>query len=166
MKEKDKKRGTTSWYIHNWTFLGLAETVLKSMAIMIGIWAFYLSQDSQVLIFPSGNRLIQLIILGILSLGIFFAIFNRWQNKEILSMIFVFFNNAGHWGMLLALMRNTGWFLLTYFALLMMLGDLTKILFLKQTEYTERNISPSLFVYATLFFVVGYGLIDLLSCIN
>ncbi len=163
MKEK---KGFNSWYIHNWTFLGWVETGIKSIAIVIGIWAFYLSRDSQVWILPLGNRLFQLIILGILSLGIFFAIFNRWQNKEIVSMIFVLFNNFGHWGMFVALIRNTGWFLLPYFALLMMLGDLTKILFLKQMRYTERNLSPNLFVYATLIFVIGYGLIDLLSCLN
>jgi len=166
LNPKERKKESNGWYIHNWTFLGWVETGVKSIAIIIGIWAFYLSRDSQVWIIPSGNRLIQLIILGILSLGIFFAIFNRWQNKEIISMIFVFFNNTGHWGIFIALIRNTGWFLLPYFALLMMLGDLTKILFLKQTNYTERNISPSLFVYATLVFVIGYGLIDLLSCLN
>lgn len=48
----------------------------------------------------------------------------------------------------------------------MMLGDLVKILFLKQIGYTERNILPGIFIYATLVFVIGYGLIDLLSCFN
>jgi len=166
LNKKNRKRELKSWHIYNWTFLGWAETGVKSIAITLGMWAFYLSRNSQAWILPSGNRLIQWIILGILSLGIFFAIFNRWQNKEIVSMIFVFFNNFGHWGMFLALIRNTGWFLLPYFALLMMLGDLAKILFLKQMRYTERNLSPNLFVYVTLIFVIGYGLIDLLSCLN
>jgi hypothetical protein len=164
--QKDRKKELNGWYIHNWTLLGWVETVVKSIAIIIGISAFYLSRYSQVWIIPSGSRLIQLIILGILSLGIFLAIFNRWQNKEILSMIFVFFNNAGHWGMFFALIRDKSWFLLPYFALLMMLGDLVKVLFLKQTSYTERNISPGFFVYATLVFITGYGIIDLLSCFN
>jgi hypothetical protein len=63
-------------------------------------------------------------------------------------------------------LREVGWYYLPFFALLMMLGDLVKILFLKQTGYTEKNISPILFIYATLVFVVGYGLIDLFSCLN
>jgi hypothetical protein len=166
LKSKNKKKEFTDWYIHDWTFLGWIETIIKTIAIIIGILAFYLSLDSQEWVIPSGIRLVQLIILGVLSLGIFFAIFNRWQNKEIISMIFVFFNNIGHWGMFLALLRGTGWFYLTFFALLMMLGDLVKILFLKQTGYTERNISPIFFIYGTLVFVVGYGLIDLFSCLN
>ena len=166
MNKKNRKRELKRWHIYNWTFLGWTETGVKSIAIMIGMWAYYLSRNSQVWFLPSGNRLIQWTILGILSLGIFFAIFNRWKNKEIASMIFVLFNNLGHWGMFLALIRNTGWFLLPYFALLMMLGDLIKILFLKQMRYTERYLSTNLFVYATLIFVIGYGLIDLLSCLN
>jgi hypothetical protein len=166
LKSKNEKKEFTGWYIHNWTVLGWIETGIKAIAIIIGVLAFYLSLDSQEWIIPSGIRLVQLIILGLLSLGIFFAIFNRWQNKEIISMIFVFFNNIGHWGMFLSLLKGTGWFYLPFFALLMMLGDLVKILFLKQTSYTERNISPILFIYATLVFVVGYGLIDLFSCLN
>lgn len=165
MKEPEKHQAT-SWYIKDWTLWGWLETGLKSVAIIIGILAFDLSWDSQEWTIPSGIRLIQLIILGILSLGIFLAIFNRWQNKEIISMIFVLFNNMGHWGMFLALIRNTAWFFLPFFALLMMLGDLVKILFLIKFRYTERNISPHIFVYATLFFVFGYGLLDLLSCLN
>jgi len=166
LKVQNETKEFTGWHIHNWTFLGWIETIIKSIAIIIGILAFYLSLDSQEWIIPSDIRLIQLVILGLLSLGIFFAIFNRWQNKEIISIIFVFFNNFGHWGMFLALLRGAGWFYLPFFALLMMLGDLVKILFLKQTGYTERNISPILFIYATLVFVVGYGLIDLLSCLS
>ena len=78
-------------------------------------------------------------------------------------MIFVLFNNSGHWGMFLSLLKNSGWSLLPYFAFFMLLGDLTKIFFLKQTNYTERNLSPNLFIYGTLIFVIGYGLIILLS---
>ncbi|MDD2353359.1 MAG: hypothetical protein PHX56_07390 [Atribacterota bacterium] len=163
---KDKKKSSTDWYIHNWTFLGWVETIIKTIAIIIGILSFYLSFDSQDWVIPSGVQLVQLLVLGLLSLGIFFAIFNRWKNKEIISMFFVILNNIGHWGMFLSLLRDTGWFYLPYFALLMMLGDLVKILFLKQTGYTERNILPSLFIYATLVFVIGYGLIDLFSCLN
>ena len=161
----NQRNRINGWYIHNWSFLGWMETGIKSIPIIIGIIAFYFSWNSQEWIIPSGARLVQLIILGILSSGIFLAIFNRWQNKEIISMIFVVFNNIGHWGMFLSLIRNTGWAYLPFFALLMMLGDLVKILFLKKNNYTERNISPDIFVYATLFFVIGYGLIDLLSCL-
>jgi len=121
LKLKNEKREFDSWYIQNWTFLGWMETIIKTFAIIIGILAFYFSLDTQEWIIPSSIRLLQVIILGILSLGIFFAIFNRWQNQEVISMIFVLFNNIGHWGMFLALLRGIGWFYLPFFALLMML---------------------------------------------
>jgi hypothetical protein len=81
-------------------------------------------------------------------------------------MIFVLFNNLGHWGIFLALLRNTGWIILSIFALFMMLGDLIKIIFLKQQHYTEKNIATSVFVMLTLIFVIGYGLIGLLNWLN
>ena len=115
---------------------------------------------------PSGIQLIQWIVLGVLSMGIFVAIFNRWQNKEIVSMLFIPFNNLGHWGMFLALTRNTGWAILPIYSFLMMLGDLIKIIFLRQQHYTEKNIPPNIFIKLTLIFVLGYGIIGLLNWFN
>ena len=166
MEKADEKNKIPGWHFYQWSFLGWLETGIKAIALLIGMWAFWLSHVSQIWIIPSGIQLIQLIVLGVLSLGIFFAIFNRWQNKEITSMIFVLFNNLGHWGIFLALLRNTGWPILPFFAFLLMLGDLVKIGFLRKQHYTEKNIATSIFVMLTLLFVIGYGLIGLLSYLN
>ncbi len=166
MKKKRENNRPSSWYFYNWTFLGWLETGIKAVALIIGMWAFYLSHVSQIWMIPSRLQLVQWIVLGLLSLGIFIAIYNRWQNKEIVSMIFVLFSNLGHWGMFLALTRNTGWAILPLFALLMMLGDSIKVIFLKQQHYTEKNIHPNIFIKVTLMFVLGYGLIGLLSWFN
>jgi len=48
----------------------------------------------------------------------------------------------------------------------MMLGDSIKVIFLKQQHYTEKNIPPNIFIKVTLMFVLGYGLIGLLSWFN
>ncbi|MGB6607186.1 MAG: hypothetical protein WBF28_05195 [Atribacterota bacterium] len=163
MNKKTDMNNSHTWYFYNWTLLGWLETVIKAIALFIGIRAFRFSLSSSIWSIPSGIHLFQWILLGILTLGIFFAIFNRWQNKEISSMIFVLFNNLGHWGMLIALTKNTGWETLPVFAFLMMLGDLVKITFLKQKNYTEKNIPASVFVWGTLFFAAGYALIGLLT---
>jgi len=163
MKRERDKNKSSGWHFYNWSFLGWLETGIKAVALIIGIRAFWLSRVSQIWLIPSGIQLIQWITLGLLSLGLIAAIFNRWQNKEIVSMIFVFFNNLGHWGMLLALLRNKGWAILPIFAFLMLLGDLIKVIFLRQQRYTEKNIPAHIFVKLTLVFVVGYGLIGLLS---
>jgi len=163
MKEEKEKNISSGWHLYNWTFLGWLETGIKAVALIIAMWAFWSSRVSQVWMIPSGIPLVQWIVLGVLSLGLSAAIFNRWQNKEIVSMIFVLFNNLGHWGMLLALLRNTGWAILPIFTFLMLLGDLMKVIFLRQQRYTEKNIPTHIFVKLTLIFVVGYGLIGLLS---
>ena len=166
MKKKRENNKHSSWYFYNWTFLGWLETGIKAVALIIGMWAFCLSRVSQIWMIPSGIQLIQWIVLSVLSLGIFVAIYNRWQNKEIVSMIFILFNNLGHWGMFLALTRNTGWAILPIFSFLMMLGDLIKIIFLRQQHYTEKNIPPNIFIKLTLIFVLGYGIIGLLNWFN
>jgi hypothetical protein len=166
MKKKRENNKPSSWYFYNWTFLGWLETGIKAVALIIGMWVFYLSRVSQIWMIPSRLQLVQWIVLGVLSLGIFAAIYNRWQNKEIVSMIFVLFNNLGHWGMFLALTRNTGWEILPIFAFLMMLGDSIKVIFLKQQHYTEKNISPNIFIKLTLIFVLSYSFIGLLSWFN
>ena len=166
MKEKIGKNEHYDWHFYNWTFLGWLETGLKTIAIIFGIRAFQLSYVSQIWMIPSGIHLVQWGSLGVLSLGIFAAIYNRWQNKEIISMIFVLFNNLGHWGMFLALTRNTGWAILPIYASLMMTGDIIKVVFLRQHHYTENNISPNIFIKLTLIFAIGYGLIGSLSWFN
>ena len=163
MKEKKEINNPSGWHFYNWTFLGWIETGFKFVAIILGIWTFCSSRFSQIWIIPSGTHMVQWIFLGVLSLGIFAAIYNRWQNREIVSMIFVLFNNLGHWGMFLALLRNSGWSILPIYAFFMMLGDLTKVIFLKQQHYSEKNISPSIFIKLTLIFAIGYGLIGFLN---
>ena len=166
MEKADGKNKTTGWTFYQWTNLGWIETGIKAIALFIGLWTFWQSRTSHIWMIPSGIRLIQWIVLWILSLGIFLAIFNRWHNKEITSMIFILFNNLGHWGMFLALLRNTGWSILPIFAFLMMSGDSVKVLFLRKQHYTEKNISTQIFIIFTLIFVIGYGLIGLLSYID
>ena len=166
MKVRREKNKFSSWHFYNWTFLGWLETGVKVVALIIGIQTFYLSCVLQIWMIPSGIQLIQWIFLGILSLGILAAIYNRLQNKEIISMIFVLFNNLGHWGMFLALTRNAGWAILPIFSFLMMMGDLIKVIFLKQQHYTEKNIPSNIFIKLTIIFAVGYGIIGLLSWFN
>jgi len=45
---------------------------------------------------PNGVRLVQWIVLAILSLGLVAAIFDRLAGREIVAMAFVLLNNLGH----------------------------------------------------------------------
>jgi len=46
------------------------------------------------------------------------------------------------------------------------MGNLIKIIFLRQQHYTEKNIPPNIFIKLTLIFVLGYGIIGLLNWFN
>ena len=162
METKKTTKNFSGWTFYNWTFWGWLETGLKSVALLLGLWVMGANGFSGPWVLPAGLRLWQWSILGILSLGLFMAIINRWQNKEVFSMIFVIFNNIGHWGMFLALWQGVGWTILPYFTLFMLLGDVTKIYFLRRYHYSERNVSPRIFIILTLVFVAGYAFILLL----
>jgi hypothetical protein len=74
---------------------------------------------------PRGVRLAQFVIQAILSLGLVAAIFDRLIERELVAMVFVAFNNLGHWGVVAALASEPGpGSLLIAFCTLMLIGDL------------------------------------------
>lgn len=148
-----------NWHVQNWHLLGWIETVVKTGAIIIGIYAFLQAIKSDIFLSWSELPKIQLIILILLSLGILLAIYDRYQKKDIVSMIFVLFNNWGHWGLVYAIFKGVNLIYLFYFALFMLIGDLVKIVFLKKYNYSERDLAPKKFIYLTSIYIIGYLLI-------
>ena len=78
--------------------------------------------------------LVAMIVLGLLALGLVAAIADRYADREIVGMVFILGMNVGHIAMLIALARDAdaGGFLVA-FALLMLAGDLVKLVFLATT---------------------------------
>jgi hypothetical protein len=153
----------SSWHIASWPLLAWAETIIKLVALVVGITAG-LNAFSADLSFPSGLHLAQFIILTILALGLVAAIYDRFTDREIVAMVFVVLNNLGHWGMVLGLTVNSERLLL--FATLMLLGDLVKLVFIRVHHFTVRDYSPRVLYGLTLFYVAGYALIILLAGIG
>lgn len=149
------------WHVAEWSPLAWLETGIKAIALALGIAAGVRALSGGGLMLPGGLRLAQLIVQGLLSLGLIAAIFDRLVEREIVAMIFVIVNNLGHWGMLLALASEVGpGRLLFGFAGLMLLGDLVKLGFLMgHPEFTVRDTPRSALYGLTLFYVVGYVLI-------
>jgi hypothetical protein len=153
-----------SWHITKWPPLAWLETGLKLIALGIGVGTAVSALPNANFAFPTGLGLVQFIILILLSLGLFAAIFDRLADREIIAMGFVILNNLGHWGMVLALaaatdLGNTVWL----FAVLMLLGDLVKIWFIKTTNFTVRDYPQRTLYILTGVYVVGYALILLLE---
>ena len=122
---------TKSWHVAKWPPLAWLETLIKLVALGIGMGTAVSALANANFALPNGLRLGQFILLIILSLGLVAAIFDRLADREIIAMVFVILNNLGHWGMVLAQsaatdLGNAIWL----FAGLMVLGDLVKIWFI------------------------------------
>jgi hypothetical protein len=154
------------WHLGKWPLLAWLETVIKLVAIVIGIIALVGAVSRGTFGLPSGVRLAQFIILAILSLGLVAAIFDRIRDREIVAMVFVLLNNLGHWGMTLSLAAQPGaGALLVAFAGLMLVGDIVKLVFIRVHDFSVREFPRSVLYGLTLFYVVGYVLILVLELV-
>jgi len=154
------------WYVAKMSRLEWLETVFKLSAIACGLSAFTMSFAPAALALPTGPRLAQVIILGIISLGLLGAIMERLDQREIGAMVFVLLNNLGHWGMLLAVLSNPGSSVLIIpFSALMLAGDGTKLAFFASTDFTVRNAPKASLLTVIAFFAAGYAAILILELI-
>jgi hypothetical protein len=152
--------------VADWPPLAWLETVIKLAAIVVGVVALVQALSGGALGLPGGARLAQLIILAVLSLGLVAAIFDRWRGREIVAMIFVLLNNAGHWGMVIALASKPGpGALLLAFAGLMLVGDLVKLLFFKVHDFSVAGTPKSVLYGLTSVYAIGYLVMLLLELV-
>lgn len=154
-----------SWHFGHWPPLAWLETIIKLIAIVLGISALLRAFGADGINLPSGLELIQLVILLLLSVGLLFAIFDRIADRDIISMIFVVLNNLGHWGMVLALATAVG-APLALFAGLMLLGDIIKIIFIRRHSFTVRDYSSSMLYRLTSIYILGYAAILVLEILQ
>lgn len=98
-----------------------------------------------------------MIIQIILSVGLLIAIFDRFKEKELNAMIFILINNLAHWGILYSLFTQINFhFHLLMFFVFMLAGDLVKILFLKTSTFTVRDLPKSVLYGLTILYITGY----------
>ena len=154
---------STRWHVGDWGPLGWLETALKVAGIGVGVAAL-ISATTRSAEGAGGARLAEVIVLAVLCLGLLAAIADRYADREIVGMVFIVGMNAGHIAMLIALARDAdvGGFLVA-FALLMLAGDLVKLVFLATTGFTVRSV-PRAAVYGLVsLYVVGYVLLIILE---
>ncbi|MBN2305166.1 MAG: hypothetical protein JXQ72_11845, partial [Anaerolineae bacterium] len=90
------------WHVHPWPPLAWAETVIKLVAMAVGLTAL-VSVLYGSFVVPGGAALAQFLILIALAVGLVAAIVDRFIEREVIAMFFVIGNNAGHWSMVIAL---------------------------------------------------------------
>ncbi len=155
------------WHVANWSALGWLETGIKLVAFVAAIIALLNALSSGTFSAPSGIHLIQVIVLAILALGLTLGIVDRYNQREIIAMIFILINNLAHWGMVYALLTSPGPDnLLLIFTALMILGDLVKIFWLYVSGYTQGGYPQSVLYGLTSTFVIGYIIVFLLTIVT
>lgn len=152
----------TRWHVKRWSFSAWLETLLKLAAAAIA-FLVWLSPDRYTGSIHGPVRTVALAVLAAMTLGLFFAIFDRWLEKEIVSMVFVVPNLAGH-AIMLALLFSAsragqG---LAPFAGLMLLGDIAKLAFLHRSGFTVRDVPPRVLRRLTALYALGYIVLVLL----
>lgn len=137
MQQTAVKQG---WHIANWGTWGWLETGVKFIGILVGYAAFFASASAQTLTFGGNPELGAVILLALLTLGIFGAMFMRIRQQEIISLVFAVLNFLGHAGMLIALLRTPELTSLGIaFGVLFVIGELVKQRFLVVSGYTEAG---------------------------
>jgi hypothetical protein len=156
--------GLRQWHIAKYPALGWIETIIKAVAIGIGISALVASLGKGAFALPAGSRLLELIMMTVLALGLTAAIFDRIIEREIIAMVFVIFNNAAHWGIVasLAFLQNANPYLFP-FCVLMAIGDMVKTIFLKAHSFQVRNVPQFILFGLTSIYIVSYIVILILE---
>ena len=155
-------QSSTQWHVKRWPFSAWVETGLKlaACAVAFNVW---LSPDGYTGSIVGSVRVIALVVLTAMTLGLCIAIYDRWLEKEIVSMAFVAPNLAGHaivLGLLFTASRaGQG---LAPFAGLMFLGDLAKLIYLHRSGFTVRDLSPRVLRRLTALYALGYIVLVLL----
>lgn len=147
------------WHIGRWHTLAWIETIIKLTVIAGALLGLFAGLDSGAAFgVPGGARLVQLIILAVLSLGLTAAIFDRLARREIIAIVFVIFNNIAHWGMV-AVMLFPRTVLPDWPSVLaggMLLGDLVKLVWLRTSDPNVPDAPPAVLYGLTGFYIVGY----------
>ena len=151
-------RGAADWHVARWGALGWIETGIKSLAFLCA----YVALASSITTgwsAPGGVRIVELVLVGIATLGLLAAIGDRLLEREVIAMVFVCFNNLAHLALLVSLVTTDGpGRLLTAFAVLLMCGELVKLRFLYSTGFTVRNTPASTVIALTTAYALVYAL--------
>ena len=147
------------WHVARWSGLAWLETGIKLAAVAVAVIALIRGAP------PIGrawtaSALAASTLLGLLSVGLVIAIWDRLASREVISVVFVVLSNLGHWSAFarLALTRTIA-APLAVFAGLMLAGDLAKIAFLRRDGFRVRRVSPRALVALTSVYAVGYATI-------
>jgi hypothetical protein len=149
----------TDWHVGQWGTLGWAETGVKVIGMIAAFIAFAQALPSGVLTLGGNPRLGAIIVLALLTLIWLAPIPLRFQQKEIISVIFTLANLLAHTALLVALL-----YLLPdrtlpiVFGIAYLIGEAIKRRWLIVSGYTEAGRSQSQMFMVSNIFLGAYAL--------
>jgi len=150
---------TQGWHTAQWGTWGWAETILKLIGLVAGIAAFIRTISDSGFSIGSGVHVIALVLLVLMSLASVAQLAIRFQQRETISMIFAVVNFLGHVGLLIAVLHVPAERTLPIiFGVFYLLGQLTKIQFLRVTGYTESGATSAAMARTAAIMAAIYAL--------
>lgn len=154
MKSTTQAQG---WHTVQWGTWGWAETILKLIALALGVLAFFQSNPASELVIGGNPHLLAVIVLAILTLFSVGQVGIRFTQKEIVSMIFAVLNFLGHAALLVAMLRvPTDLTLPILFGVFYTLGGIVKVQFMRVTGYTEGGADSPTMIRVSALMALPY----------
>ena len=160
----DYHGGRKNWHVAPMAPLEKLETGLKVIAMVVAAVVFFQTRSSSGVVDLAGPVAVQSRIVRIMAIGLAIAILDRLQQRELVSVVFVVFNDLAHWGMYFALASGIAAVAgVVAYCALMMAGDIAKIAFFATADYTVRGIPKPLLLGGVAAFVVAYAVVLVLA---
>lgn len=144
------------WHMTQWGVFGWIETILKLLGFGAGLVAFYISLSAPGFTLRSNPHLAAIVVLVGATLFSLVMVVLRFQQKEIISMIFAVLQALASLALLFALLRIVdvkGLALL--FGLFFSLGQIVKLQFLRKTHYTELGMTREAMIRGCVGIIVA-----------
>ncbi|MBN1855666.1 MAG: hypothetical protein JW846_01780 [Dehalococcoidia bacterium] len=156
--------GKSGWHVAPMNRLEWVETGLKVTAMVIAFIVVVRVIVSGDFSWSGVDGGLQARIFRWMAIALAIAIVDRLQQRELVSIAFVIFNDLAHWSMHFALLSGFSMAApIVAYCALMAAGDVVKIVFFATTGYTVRGAPRALLVAGVAAFVVGYVVILVLS---
>jgi len=159
------------WWLNRWPFLGWLETVLKLCGFICAYYVpgrLVLDPKREKANFPLWRN-IELFTCAVCTLLVTLGILDRIFYREVVSIIFIVFNNWAHWTVFLALYKgNYDRKSLLYFLTFMTLGDIVKLIFFKVHDFNIGSVAKAVSAVTWRDFLIhmklGPLLLDIVVC--
>ena len=145
------------WYWSPMRPLGWVETLLKLCAFAVAYGTLALAPEgAHALAFP-GHRAdaARLIAALVLALGLLVGIYDRYLDRELFAMCFIFANIAAHlcfaYSVLVGLPQRSLWL----FPALMLFGDIVKVTSIRLYNMRVRDIAQWVLYLLTAVYLIG-----------